>query len=296
MLANHPDLAVANDTHFITRAAKKELRKTPDPLLTAGLIEKVCHYHRFPRMGLDEVSVRQAAQGAHYYSEFVSRLYTLRGEHFGKPLSGEKSPDFCRNIPVLNALLPWAKFVHIIRDGRNTALSALKWASSGKGPGRWALWDEDPVACCALWWRWQTGAGIRDGRSLPGRLCHEVKYEDLVAEPRATLSQVAEFLGIRDSDDMHQYFQGKTRLEPGLSAKSAWLPPTKGLRNWRTQMRPEDLAVFEAIAGALLQGLGYELSGAVADIAGRVRIERAITWWQDQPFRDGGIPADLPGT
>ncbi len=54
MLDNHPQLTVANDTHFITRAAKRVLRKNSQPLLTAELVDAVKSYRRLYRMGLDE--------------------------------------------------------------------------------------------------------------------------------------------------------------------------------------------------------------------------------------------------
>jgi hypothetical protein len=56
---------------------------------------------------------------------------------------------------------------------------------------------------------------------------------------------------------MLRFHEGRKRNESGLSAKSAWLPPTPGLRDWRTQMAAEDVARFEAAAGSLLDELGY---------------------------------------
>lgn len=47
------------------------------------------------------------------------------------------------------------------------------------------------------------------------------------------------------------------RSEPGLDAKKAWLPITAGLRDWRTQMSAEHVERFEAVAGDLLDELGY---------------------------------------
>ncbi len=72
--------------------------------------------------------------------DFVSRLYDLRARQAGKTLSGEKTPDYCRRMPLLHRLFPRAKFLHIIRDGRDVTLSTLDWATAGKGPGRWDLW------------------------------------------------------------------------------------------------------------------------------------------------------------
>lgn len=282
MLDNHPQLTVANDTHFITRAVKKALRKSADPVLTPELVEQVGAYHRFYRMGLDAADVGEATRGCRTYSQFVSRLYDLRAAREGKPLSGEKTPDFCRQIPALHSLFPRAKFIHIIRDGRDTSLSAMNWATSTKGPGRWSLWAEESVGTCALWWCWQTGAGVRDGHALGEGLYYELKYEDLVADSPARLSAIAAFLQIPDSERMANYFAAKTIKNPHLSAKSAWLPPRKGLRDWRNQMVEEDIAVFEGIAGELLTQLGYEPSGADATGAVEKRIKRCLDWWQGQ--------------
>lgn len=280
MLDNHPQLAVANDTHFITRAAKRILRKNSQPLLTPELVEAVLSYRRFYRMGLDEAEVTAAAENCPDYAEFVSRLYSLRGRKNQKPLSGEKTPDFCRKIPILHTLFPTARFVHIIRDGRNTTLSILSWATGSKGPGKWSLWNEDPVGTCALWWRWQAGTGQRDGAILGHAHYLPVKYEDLVENPEKILQAIALFLGIPYSDAMANYHAGKTRYAPGLSAKSAWLPPVKNLRDWRNDMPPEDIDVFDGIAGDFLRENGYSCLDNPPGNKAAARIRRCLAWWE----------------
>lgn len=282
MLDNHPQLTVANDTHFITRAAKKVLRKNPTPALTAELVEAVLTYRRFYRMGLDKNDVRAVARDCPSYAEFVSRLYTLRGTQQKKLLSGEKTPDYCRQIPILHGLFPNARFVHIIRDGRNTALSTLNWATASKGPGKWPLWNEDPVGTCALWWRWQAGKGQHDGNLVDKQRFYQVRYEDLVEAPELQLQAIAEFLDIPYSDSMANYHTGKTRHSPGLSAKKAWLPPVKNLRDWRKDMSAEDTGVFEGIAGKLLRENGYECLQKPPDEAVASRIRRCLSWWESE--------------
>lgn len=285
MLDNHPQLSVANDTHFIMRAARKALRGAADPDLTPELVDRVRVYRRFHRMGLDDSDVAKASGSCRTYSQFVSRLYDFRAAHQGKHLSGEKTPDYCRKIPALHGLFPRAKFVHITRDGRDTALSAMNWASTSKGPGKWSHWAKDPVGTCALWWCWQTEAGVRDGRSLDDGLYYELTYEDLVGDSTALLLSISTFLQIPASDMMANYFVGKTKKNPRLSAKSAWLPPTKNLRNWRQQMVNDDVAVFEGIAGKLLQQLGYELSGSKVTATVEDRIGKCLDWWVGQKMR-----------
>jgi hypothetical protein len=282
MLDNHPELTVANDTHFATRAAKQTLRKDANPPLTAELVSAVKHYRRTYRMGLDDAEITEAARHCDTYAEFVSRLYDLRGSKKGKPLSGEKTPDYCRQMSVLHALFPAARFVHIIRDGRNTTLSTLNWASEAKGPGKWQFWQDDPVATCALWWRWQVGTGQREGRALGSDLYLQLRYEDLVTDPERELSNIARFLHLPYSDEMVNYHAGKTRHEPGLSAKSAWLPPVQGLRDWRREMSEEDVGVFEGIAGDLLRDNSYECLERASDETVSRRVDNGLHWWESE--------------
>lgn len=292
MLDAHPQLTVANDSHFVPKALEEvipqavlEVAQGIDPPLTSELVEWVRTYRRFTRFGLSDAAVYQAAAQARTYGEFVSTLFGARARLHGKRLAGEKTPVYVRYLPLLHALFPWVKSIHIIRDGRDVALSTLEWAKADKGPGRYGLWREQPLAVCALWWRWNVATGRRDGWQLgPAKHC-AVKYEDLVAQPEQTLSRLADFLALPCAREMLDYYVGKTRHDPGLSAKQAWLPPTRGLRDWRTQMSPRDVELFEAIAGDLLSTLGYErrYDRITPDIAAVA--ERCQTWWQDEMTR-----------
>ena len=133
ILDHHPQLAVSNDTHFIPGAIKRAGDGT-DPPLTTELVEWVLGYRTFSRLGLPEATVRAAAAEARTCSEFVSALYRAFGRKHGKPLAGAKDPRYVRYLPLLHALFPWVKTIHIIRDGRDVALSTLEWAREDKGP------------------------------------------------------------------------------------------------------------------------------------------------------------------
>src|SRR5262245_13483600 len=67
MLDSHPQLAVANDTHFIARVLQKTAPDLIDSIisgndvpLTTDLIGGVSAYHRFPRLGLSASAVQTA--------------------------------------------------------------------------------------------------------------------------------------------------------------------------------------------------------------------------------------------
>lgn len=283
ILDHHPFLTVANDTHFIPRAIRG-YQPRKDLALTDELVERVRAYRRFHRLGLSPEAVCAAVAGSRTYSEFVSGLYAELARQKGKPLAGEKTPDYVRYLPVLAALFPAARFVHILRDGRDVALSTLEWAREERGPGRFALWRENPVAVCALWWRWQVGTGREDAARLGPCRYHEVSYEELVARPEATCRRLTAFLQLPYVEEMLKYHEGKQRDEPGLSAKSAWLQPTPGLRDWRTQMSGKDRQLFAVLAGDLLADLGYELEEPISAATAR-EADRCREWWKREMAR-----------
>jgi len=284
MVNAHPQLAVANDTHFIPRALKKINTKAHQGdwvtlPLTEDLVSSVRHYRRFPRLGVAEEAVNQAANRAQTYSDFVSELYLEFAGMHGKALGGEKTPDYVKCLPLLHGLFPWVKTAHIIRDGRDVALSTLQWANPEKGPGKFELWKTEPVAVCALWWRQQVGLGRRDAALLKPDRYHELRYEDLVSDPATVLRSVTDFLGLDFASEMLSFNEGKVRSDSGLSAKKAWLGPTPGLRDWRVQMDNRSVELFEALAGDLLLELGYErifteISPSITAVAQRCR-----DWW-----------------
>ena len=282
MLDHHPLLAVANEARFMLRIAENGAKGADLPL-TPESVEWVRSHRRFSTLGLPEGTLDRAAAQANTYKELASGLYAEYGKLHGKMLAGEKTPRYVRYLPLLHNLFPWVKTLHLIRDGRDVALSTLQWAANAnKGPGRFQLWSKQPVAACALWWKWQVSTGCLDGSDLPGERYHEVKYEDLVSRPEKTLRDVTEFLDIPFATEMLSYNEGKVRNGAGLSAKKAWLPPTPGLRDWRTEMAERDLELFEAMAGDLLAKLGYErvfktISPEIAKAAEQYR-----NWWETE--------------
>ena len=114
------------------------------------------------------------------------------------------------------------------------------------------------------------------GRTGPYR---EVRYEALVRDPERALSRLCEFLEIPMDPATLRFHVGKQRRDRG-SAKSRWLPPTAGLRDWRRQMRAQDVELFEALAGDLLDSLGLERAGPAASPAVQRTASEAREWWR----------------
>jgi hypothetical protein len=258
VLNAHPQVAITPESNWIPRLAAKPWALTDDGLVTSKLVSRLLAHRKFARLQLDEKRILAISSGERRvsYSFLVSQILDLYGEMQGKPLVGDKTPAYVRSINLLHRLWPAARFVHVIRDGRDVALSMLEWPKVRPKPGDFLTWNEDPVSTAALWWDLNVNRGRGAGNSLGPELYYEVRYESLVANPREECAALCAFLHLTFDDRMLQFYAVRGG-DPGLEKKCAGLPITQGLRDWRSQMPPEQVENFEAIAGDLLEDLGY---------------------------------------
>jgi hypothetical protein len=255
----HPEIAIPPETHWVPRFYKQRRGVTERGTVTQDFVSHLVRYRRFPRFGIAEEKLRKLVENHDpvSYADFVSGFYDLIGETRGKRLVGDKTGEYARALPTLHALWPSARFVHLIRDGRDVALSVLSWKSN-PGASRFPTWDDDPVMTTALWWSRNVQLAREAAAALPRGLYKEISYEALVTRPVEQCANLCAFLDVPYDEAMLRFHEGRTRSEPGLSTKQAWLPITPSLRNWREQMASEHAERFEAVAGELLEELGYE--------------------------------------
>jgi hypothetical protein len=161
-------------------------------------------------------------------------------------------------LGLLERLFPQALYVHLIRDGRDAALSYLavpkgimteSWGHPRNAAGFACQWHTEVEAAQAL------GRRTGQGRYL------EVRYESLVATPEAELREICRFAGLPYEPAMLEY-PGSVDVSAKAHQQSLQKPPTPGLRDWRSEMSAADVAAFEQIAGDLLLDLGYSLAGS----------------------------------
>jgi hypothetical protein len=257
----HPELALVHESRWITRIYEERRGLTPDGLVMPKLAERLCEPRSttpFAISASEMADLVRSQQGAPF-AQLVTALFDRYAEHHSKPLAGDKSPGYVRYLPLLHQLWPRAKFIHIVRDGRDVYLSVLDW---GKGATRFAGFADDPAVTAARWWEWYVRLGREGAAALGPDRYHELRYESLVADPAEVAAEICEFLAIPYDPRMLKFHEGRVRDDPRLDAKKAWRPVTPGLRSWRNQMDPAAISRFEAVAGNLLFELGYPLSHA----------------------------------
>jgi hypothetical protein len=260
LVDSHPRIAIVPEVEWIPRRYQNREGLTPDGLMTPQFAKILRSFGRYSSLPISQEELRDllAQHPPLSYSKFISLLFDRYGKARGKELVGNKTVDHARNIATLHELWPEAKFVHLVRDGRDVCLSALSWRRADSLASRFSTWSRDPVSTAALWWEWHVRLAREAGRPLGSTLYHEIRYESLVDQPAAECRSLCEFLQLPFQEEMLRFHEKRAVSGPGLDAKHQWLPPTRGLRDWRKQMSQEEIERFEAAAGELLDELGYE--------------------------------------
>jgi hypothetical protein len=167
-------------------------------------------------------------------------------------------PDNVLHIERLKASIPNALFLHIIRDGRDIALSLKKMG--GFHPLPWDRGETRALVATALYWEWMVRNGHEHGSRFPSDYM-EIHYEDLITEPRETLQKLGGFLD-HDLDYDRIKSAGLGRLSETNSSfrEEAGAQKINPLGRWQTRLARTHVAAIEAAVGECLEQNGYALS------------------------------------
>jgi hypothetical protein len=156
----------------------------------------------------------------------------------GKHRIGSKYPVFGRHLTLLNNLFPDCRVIHLVRDGRDCALSH-----------RGVRWGHQNTYSAAVNWRRYLETARNSSKQLPGRYL-EIRYEDLLMAPDATMRKLERFI-----TGQHGYSITTRFLEEHSVLK------TGKVGGWRRAMPVGSQAVFEAAAGDMLKLYDYPVTG-----------------------------------
>ena len=268
MLDAHPEMAIPPETGFLTLG--QTLGEGPDP--GERFVETVTGHPpeapAWPDFGIDAGVFAAAIAALDPFStaDACRTFYRLYAARFGKSRWGDKTPLYGMHLPAVTELLPEAHVIHLIRDGRDVALSLRQtWFS----PSR-------EIEELAEYWQRVTLTtrqhGERYGRYL------EVRFEDLVGATENTLRPLCRFLALPYDARMMDYHRGaperltehRARVRPDGSvvishagrlrqqALTMQPPQASRVQAWRAAMTADERRRFEGVAGGLLAALGYE--------------------------------------
>jgi Sulfotransferase family len=281
MLDAHPDLAIPPETYFVPRLAHAAEGSRLSPELFADTAVDD-HRHRWKEFGVsrEDYLNRLRAMPRLNPGDAARAFFQLYAENAGKPRWGDKTPGYIARMRRISRMLPESRFIHVIRDGRDVALSwRRRLAHRGLD---WLM----PIEHLAERWRSQILQAREDSGALPYYM--EVRYEQLVLDTESTLRRVTEFVELPWAPVMLDYHAGAAERHKELTtgvegdarqrgqeqtrahALTTKPPQRQRVGAWKKEMSPADRAVFEREAGDLLSELGYAPAEA--------RLKQGATW------------------
>jgi hypothetical protein len=169
------------------------------------------------------------------YSGVLYAAFQLIAEKRGSRRFGYKQPLALYDMPLLAAIFPTARFVHVIRDGRDVALSLLK-----------VNWGEKNLYAGARYWAKAVNMGHHDGMTLGARY-FELRLEDLIQDTPRIANELGLFVTHgQDAADVAQFVEYVQRAKK-----------SDAINRWQTHLNAGQRYLCEAASGDTLRQFNY---------------------------------------
>ncbi len=254
LLDSHPEIACRGEAHLFSSFYDKLVRAFDahnDYLKTVGVAPGAADF-----------------EPADFNTTFLTAVRSLLerwAEEQGVTCVGEKTPANLAWLTRLDRLLPDAKVVHIIRDGRDCAVSG--WHANLRYDEAQFLQQFPDIASYVAHIAKRWSSHMREVRHFAhtkvGERYHELRYEDLVDAPEQTLAGVFRFLAVDRSQGVVSACLEAANFETLSEGRQRGQEDSgsfyrKGVvGDWRNQLSASDIENFERVAGPVLRELGY---------------------------------------
>lgn len=330
LLDAHPEIACKGEGYFFDRNFKYDEFKELHPRLKPSSLYNALAGSEYLKLWIersvwtagirlspDEHVDNLTRLAVEYFMNL--KLSVLRGRSPGKRIVGDKTPFISGNVlyemnvpradgpdsetdeppykgagtlEEISRICPDAKVIHVVRDGRDVAVSLMHFMWSRSKDEGWfyelepeeirkrRAFREDPASLShegiftrkrlvafARSWSSEVAEAVERGPELLGERYYEVRYEDLLAEPEVEVERLLRFLDADTSPETVQDCIEATGFEKTSSRRqgqedSSSVSHRKGISgDWKNVFTEEDKRNFRKHAGDLLVRLGYETNG-----------------------------------
>ena len=227
MLDRNPALAVPDESYFVPTLAR---RHGDRPDLDA-FVDDLRRLRTIVEWELDPAEIRARLRPGATLGEAVSAVYEAYAARRGKERWGDKTPMYMQHLPLLERLFPDARFVHLIRDGRDAARLVPRPAGGSRdahvGPPGLAGRLRVPVA--------RRGRGRARARPPGRRPLPRGAIRAARRRPGPELRRICDFAGLPWDAGMLEY-AGQVDVSAKPHQQNLARPPTPGLRDWRREL------------------------------------------------------------
>ncbi len=224
MLSHHPEISWCHEFEYVVDCIESK--------------------DKFPPIGdyLNYLSTNRIFQATGFqvdqtysYPQLVNSFLQQQKEQKRKPIIGA---TVHRHFDRLLYIWPDARFIHIIRDGRDVAKSCIGMGWAGN------VWTGIQ--------RWQAAEHLWEelAQQLPQDRHITIFYEDLIAKTEQVLSQLCQFIGVDYNAAMLSYPQNTTYS----------IPSQQYIEQWRKKLSQREIQLIESRISQQLQTAGYSLS------------------------------------
>lgn len=267
MLDAHPDLAIPPETDFLPHllAITRQSKNLKDHFIQAITNHwrwRDCHVDK--KLFIERISKLKSFT----ITSGIRLFYQMYAERFGKKRWGDKTPYYLSHMTTIQNNLPESHFIHIIRDGRDVALSVKD------------LWfGPNSIQEIALWWKDLIIQAQEQAKQLT--FYREIRYEDLISNSEFVLQDICRFIRLKWNPQLLKFYEGAekrlteviTEFRDSADGLIASLPQRHAIHaltmkppqinrinRWKTEMSIDDQRLFVKIAGDLLEKLNYEIT------------------------------------
>jgi hypothetical protein len=302
MLDHHPEILCRGEGWFFGRNVRWEERKHVKTDAEGRMMPYATLYNalaedEYLRMWLERTPWTRDGDVEEHLAdltrEAVRLFLTKKLSRSAKRVVGDKSPLLSAGVVgEIGAIMPEAKVIHVIRDGRDRAVSWMHhiwnrqlpteeggnlepeerdkrdryreapeaFLASGE-----SIFTKKRIRTASLTWALNVGSARRQGLRLLGNGRYaEVRYEDLLERPEQELRRIFRFLGVSAgkrvvkrsvmAEGFERRSGGRERGEEDSTSARR-----KGVAgDWKNVFTERDKAIFKEVAGELLIELGYE--------------------------------------
>jgi len=293
LLSTHSRIASPPPAGFISALGGVQSRYLPGdrPALLSDLVADVVALtktHLNPwDMDLDPAKVEARVTDVSLWDVFrvVNEIYA---EERGRSRWCSKEPGLFNYIPDIAKCIPNARFVYLVRDGRDVASSLLR-----------GHLHEFHVYFAAHYWALSQRACLSAiANPVHHARFHVLRYEDLIAHPEDALRGLMRFLGLEFEKQQLRFYEDEKVLEHSRRSmfwKNLARPidgSNKG--KYKDRLGFKNIEIFESVAWAEMEALGYRLDSTHKKRFTRwdIRLYRAIAslrkqFWSMDPRPEG---------
>lgn len=243
ILDSHQNLYCGPESYLFNAEDNRNSRRMTNLSLKFGIPKKII-----------KKMINQSQCEAEFIELFFNHLLSLNN----KERWVEKTPENVRRIGQIFSRFPQAKFVHVIRDGRDVSCSLKHHPKNKLVNGKIVpLNTNKPLDQCIERWVNDVKLGL-NWRMDPRYF--EIKYEDLVVSSEQVLRKLFVFLDEPYFKSLLRYHERDLNPMGFITSPEAIKPmSTRSFGRWENEFSDNDKILFKQLAGELLIDLGYEV-------------------------------------